>query len=83
MRLLRTKAVAHAERPRTPGNFDDYRTQWVFLPHEYGVADQMLTWNYIAVHLLDQLEFVLDAKLCKVIDSLSYDFDLIVSLNPS
>lgn len=44
-------------------------------PDWYGLADQVPTWNYVAVHLHGRLEVLPDADLRAVLDRLSAHFE--------
>ena len=51
-------------------------------PDWYGVADQVPTWNYVAVHLTGRLSLLPDSELCDIIDAQSAHFERMLAPKP-
>lgn len=52
-------------------------------PDWYGTADQVPTWNYVAVHLTGRLERLADAELPGVLERLSASFEARLAPKPA
>lgn len=51
-------------------------------PDWYGIEDQVPTWNYVAVHLIGQLEMLPEQRLRDIIDRLSDAFEAKLAPKP-
>lgn len=74
-----TRALRNAPRPAriAVSGPDGYIS-----PDWYGVADQVPTWNYVAVHLTGRLELLPEGELRALLDAQSAHFEAMLAPKP-
>lgn len=72
--LARSNAIARADMP-TPAVIAVTGPESYISPDWYGAADQVPTWNYVAVHLRGRLEPLPPETLRPMVDDLSAIFE--------
>lgn len=75
LHLVRSNPVARATTETRPALIAVNGPDAYVSPDWYGVADQVPTWNYMAVHLHGQLEPLPDSDMRASLDALSAQFE--------
>jgi transcriptional regulator len=75
LHLTRSNPIARAVADRAPALIAVAGGDGYVSPDWYGVEGQVPTWNYVAVHLVGELERRPDAELAALLDRLSEHFE--------
>jgi transcriptional regulator len=80
LHLVRSNTITRALRdaPR-PARIAVSGPDGYISPDWYGVADQVPTWNYVAVHLTGRLELLPEAELRALLDAQSAHFEAMLA----
>ena len=82
LHLVRSNPIVRALAAPQPAVLSVTGPEGYVSPDWYGIADQVPTWNYVAVHLRGRLERLPDAALRDIIDRLSARFEADLAPKP-
>ena len=75
LHLVRSTHITRAMKAPMPARLVVQGPHGYISPDWYGVDDQVPTWNYVAAHVVGQLERLPDAELPGVLERLSEQFE--------
>ncbi len=82
LHLVRSNPIARAIAAPVPARIAVSGPDGYVSPDWYGMADQVPTWNYVAVHLTGRLEPCPDSELRGFLDRLSAQFEARLAPKP-
>lgn len=82
LHLVRSNPIVRALTGALPAKLAVSGPDGYVSPDWYGVADQVPTWNYIAVHLTGELELLPDAELRGLLDRQSAFYEARLAPKP-
>ena len=82
LHLVRSNPIVRALKGALPAKLAVSGPDGYVSPDWYGVADQVPTWNYVAVHLTGELELLPDAELRGMLDRQSAFYEARLAPKP-
>ncbi|MDA5556828.1 FMN-binding negative transcriptional regulator [Shimia sp. MMG029] len=82
LHLVRSNPMVRAAKSAVPARLAVTGPDSYVSPDWYGVADQVPTWNYVAVHLTGQVEPLASEALPDLLDRLSAKFEAELAPKP-